>query len=77
MTRIIVQNGDWAGARAKLKTNLETQHANFQAKINAALGVTTPQAEAEPAVGKPQTGARLGPATKQDQPLLPRSRLRR
>lgn len=35
MTKIIVENGDWDGARAKLKTTLEAQNAAFNANLKA------------------------------------------
>ncbi len=35
MSKILVTKGDWNGARAKLKSTLETQNASFNAQLKA------------------------------------------
>ena len=46
MTKIIVENGDWNGARAKLKTTLEAQNAAFNANLKATFGPKSANGEA-------------------------------
>jgi hypothetical protein len=65
VSKIVVTNGDWKGARAKLKTTLEAQNASFNAQLQSVFappkpqaGTTGPQAQATPAAKLEQLLAR-------------------
>jgi hypothetical protein len=64
--KIIVTNGDWSGARAKLKTTLEAQNASFNTQLKAVFAPPKPQAGA---------AGQQTPAAKHEQ-LLARSQKR-
>ena len=65
MSKIFVTNGDWDGARAKLKSTLETQNASFNEKLQAVFAPRKSGADERQAA----------PAAKNDQ-LLARSHKR-
>jgi hypothetical protein len=69
VSKIIVTNGDWKGARAQLKTTLETQNASFNAQLKAVFAPPKPQASAA------EQQAPAAPAAKREQ-LLARSQKR-
>jgi hypothetical protein len=67
VSKIVVTNGDWKGARAKLKTTLEAQNASFNAQLQSVFAPPKPQAGT--------TGPQATPAAKLEQ-LLARSQKR-
>ena len=77
LTRIIVNNGDWDEACAKLKTTLQAQDAKFNAGLKAAFA--SPSAPAKPAApaAAPNASARVSLSKSGEKTVLPRSRLRR
>jgi hypothetical protein len=66
LKKIVVANGDWNGARAKLKTTLEQQNASFNTQLKAVFAPPKPQASA---------AGQQAPAVKHEQ-LLARSQKR-
>jgi len=77
LTRIIVNNGDWDEACAKLKTTLQAQDAKFNAGLKAAFASPLAPIKPEAPAAGPQASTRLSPTRSSDQTILPRSRLRR
>lgn len=73
MTQIIVNNGNWDEARAKLKADLDAQNAKFQAQLDA---VFAPPPAEKPRAAAAKAPPQTEPAKKSDQPILMRSRLR-
>ena len=77
MTTIIVKNGNWDEARAKLKTNLDAQSIELKQKVTAALSPKSSTASPQAPVAAPHASARSAPAATGDKSILARSRLRR
>jgi hypothetical protein len=68
LAKIIVENDDWNGARAKLQSSFDTQRSDFSAKMKAAFAPT------QAAVAEPAAKAAAAPAEKSSNGGLPRFR---
>jgi hypothetical protein len=73
LARIIVNNGDWDEACARLKTVLQGQDAAFNASLKATFAAPAKPAAAAPAPKAPARGAPARGGSSD----LPRSKLRR
>lgn len=73
MAKILVQNGDWDAARAKLKTSLDAQKATFNAALKATF--VSPADAAKTAAATPKASSRLSANENPAYATLPRSRL--